>query len=192
METSEIPTMVQRASSGDEAAWTVIVDEFSPLLYAVVRGFRMAEAQRADAVQTTWLRLVEHLDDIRDPARLAGWLRTTATRVCLETLREARRESPAETVPERDVLVLNPDAYDPDNATLRLERVTLVREALTRLSERDQTLMTLLSSTTPLSYKQIAARLDMPVGSIGPTRGRILQRLRGILESSDFTDLAIG
>ena len=192
MEPSEISILVQRASSGNAAAWNAIVDEFSGLLHSVVRGYRLAEAQRADAVQTTWLRLVEHLDDIRDPARLAGWLRTTASRVCIETLRESRREAPVELLPERDVHLPDPDGYGPDSATLRQERVTLVRQALAGLSERDQRLMTLLVSTTPLSYEQIGARLDMPVGSIGPTRGRILQRLRGMLESSDFTDLEIG
>lgn len=194
MNPTELSVLMRRASGGDEAAWNEIVEEYSGLLFSVVRGFRLGEAQTADAVQTSWLRLVEHLDEIRDPVRLPGWLRTTAFRVCLEALRESRRECPLDAeqevaAPER---FYDRDRDRADAPALRQERVTLVRRALSELPERDRSLMTLLVSPTPLSYEQIGTRLAMPVGSIGPTRARILRRLRGALAAADFHDLALG
>ena len=86
--------LIRRAADGDETAWDAIVQEYSGLLHSVVTRCRLNPAQAQDAVQTTWLRLVEHLDQIRDPASLPGWLRTTAFRAALEVLRSSRREDP--------------------------------------------------------------------------------------------------
>src|SRR3712207_8075199 len=92
MEPAEVTVLVHRAAEGDAAAWNAIVDEYAGLLWSVVRGFRLNEAQAADAVQTTWLRLVEHVADLREPEHVAGWLKTTASRVCLQVIRQGRRE----------------------------------------------------------------------------------------------------
>src|SRR3712207_8783081 len=80
MDTAEVTDLVRRAVRGDQRAWQEIVDEYGGLVWSVARGFRLSEAQMADAVQTTWLRLVEHLAEIREPERLPGWLRTTTRR----------------------------------------------------------------------------------------------------------------
>src|SRR3712207_9243871 len=88
MEPAEVTMLVHRAAEGDPVAWDAIVDEYAGLLWSVVRGFRLNEAQAADAVQTTWLRLVEHVADLREPQHLAGWLKTTASRVCLQVIRQ--------------------------------------------------------------------------------------------------------
>src|SRR4051794_41818373 len=80
MNSAEVTVLVRRAAAGQQTAWEVLVDEYSPLVWSVVRGFRLGHTQAADAAQMTWLRLVEHLPDIRDPERLPGWLRTTARR----------------------------------------------------------------------------------------------------------------
>ena len=92
MEAAEVTVLVHRAAEGDPAAWNAIVDEYAGLLWSVTRGFRLNEAQAADAVQTTWLRLVEHVADLREPAHVAGWLKTTAHRVCLQVIRQGGRE----------------------------------------------------------------------------------------------------
>jgi RNA polymerase sigma factor (sigma-70 family) len=189
--------MLRRAGEGDAAAWNAIVDEYAGLLWSVVRGFRLGEAQAADAVQTTWLRLVEHLGAIREPERLAGWLRTTARRVCLEILREGAREQAADLCSDPGEAACfgreGPDDVDaPETVALRQEREALVRRVVTILPERQQVLLGLLVASPPLRYEEISARLDMPVGSIGPTRARILARLRGALRTADFCDLAVG
>ena len=195
METVELSELLDRARSGDASAWAGIVDEYSGLLLSVVRGFRLGDAQSADVVQTTWLRLVEHIDQVRDPARLCGWLRTTAFRACLEVLRERKRELPVDPY---DQSSSTPDRYGdrdagrPDERLLRSEREALVRRALADLPERHQVLLGLLVQVPSLSYEQISARLDMPIGSIGPTRARILHRLREALAAADFSDCALG
>jgi RNA polymerase sigma factor (sigma-70 family) len=186
--------LVLRAREGDRDAWNAIVDEYSGLLWSVVRGFRLGDAQAADAVQTTWLRLVEHLPAIREPERLAGWLRTTARRVCLEVLRGSAREHPVEAIgdierSERD-LVSAPAEEGPEMCSLRAERAELVRRVVADLPERQRALIGLLIVSPPLSYEEISARLEMPIGSIGPTRARILARLRTALAAAGFSDLA--
>src|SRR3712207_751025 len=92
MEPAEVTVLVHRAAEGDPAAWNAIVDEYAGLLWSVVRGFRLNDAQAADAVQTTWLRLVEHIADLREPGHVAGWLKTTAQRVCLQRSEEHTSE----------------------------------------------------------------------------------------------------
>ncbi|SDL74515.1 RNA polymerase sigma factor, sigma-70 family [Geodermatophilus siccatus] len=173
--------LVRRAAGGDEVAWDAIVDRYSRLLWSVVRGFRLTDAQAADAVQTTWVRLLENLDAIREPERLAGWLRTTARRACLETVRRASRECPVDPHVHTALEQVAGRADDPEAHVLRQERAAMVREALGELPQRHQRLLELLVASPPLSYEEISARLGMPVGSIGPTRARLLTRLRTAL-----------
>jgi RNA polymerase sigma factor (sigma-70 family) len=176
--------LVQRAAAGDELAWSAIVNRYGRLLWSVVRGFRLSDAQAADAVQTTWLRLVEHLDALRNPERLAGWLQTTARRACLETVRRAGRECPFDPWEHESGTVVEQSAErlgDPEAQVLGQERMALVRQAVGELPERHQRLLELLVASPPLSYEEIGARLGMPVGSIGPTRARLLTRLRTAL-----------
>jgi RNA polymerase sigma factor (sigma-70 family) len=176
---NQIGELARRAADGDQRAWDAIVAQHSKLLWSVVRGFRLGEQQSADVVQKTWLRLVENIRLIRDPERLAGWLVVTARNLSVETIRQARplrrlddnHETPSTEEP-------------PEAALLRLEREILVREALKRLSERDQELLTLLVASPRVPYEEISVRLGMPVGSIGPTRMRALRRLRVELEHS--------
>jgi len=82
MNGNQVTSLVRRAREGDCAAWELLYEEYSRLLWGVARRFRLDDHQRADAVQTTWLRLLESVDDIRDPARLPGWLATTVRRTC--------------------------------------------------------------------------------------------------------------
>src|SRR4051794_41383108 len=95
MNSAEVTVLVRRAAAGQQTAWEVLVHEYSPLVWSVVRGFRLGETQAADAAQTTWLRLVEHLTDIRDPERLPGWLQTTARRGGLPDLPRRGGGAPA-------------------------------------------------------------------------------------------------
>src|SRR6266568_2397317 len=97
----EVPMTVDNAALldaarlGDQAAWNALVAEYNSLVWSIARGYRLESADAHDAVQMTWLRLVENLDRIKDPERLAGWLATTARRECLQLLRKSGRERPA-------------------------------------------------------------------------------------------------
>ena len=195
MEPAEVTVLVHRAAEGDPAAWNAIVDEYAGLLWSVVRGFRFNEAQAADAVQTTWLRLVEHVADLREPAHLPGWLKTTAQRVCLHVIRQSSREQLVDGDDDRGWG--SDDRYDdaeldgPEVTALRREQQVLVRRALAGLPDRHRELMELLIASPPVSYREISVRLGIPVGSIGPTRARILTHLREALAPVGLHDLVL-
>jgi RNA polymerase sigma factor (sigma-70 family) len=169
-----IETLLCSAREGDNGAWNAIVDQFEGLVWATTRGYGLSAADAADATQTTWLRLVEHLDRIQDPERLGGWLATTARHECLRVIRMRGRELPTEEAEVFDAAV--DDA--PYRRLITGERDRALQRALVKVGERCQTLLRLLASDEPLSYEEIAAALGMPVGAIGPTRARCLEKLR--------------
>lgn len=192
MDADEVSRLVDRARTGDDAAWNAIVDEYTRVVWCTVRKFRLAEAEAADAVQTTWLRLVEHLDSIKNPACIAGWLATTARRTCLERVRESAREFAVDPHEDTRLHARSEPRWDdaPESMLLRREDVTLVRTALATLDERDRTLLMLVTAPEGYSYRDIGARLGIPIGSIGPTRARALARLRTALAAVGMIDMA--
>jgi RNA polymerase sigma factor (sigma-70 family) len=175
----ELSDLVHAAADGDGAAWNEIVDRFQGLVWATTRAHRLTHADAADVAQTTWLRLVESLDRIRDPERLGAWLATTARRECLRHIRLRGREFLSE---DTDVFEAPADDSLPELALLTSERDSALWRAFVRLSERCQALLRLLVSSEEPSYQEIGAALGMPVGAIGPTRMRCLEKLRGNLE----------
>jgi RNA polymerase sigma factor (sigma-70 family) len=168
-------TLLETAARGDQAAWDTLVDRYASLLWAIARGHRLSDADAADVVQTTWLKLVENLGKIKDPDRLPGWLATTARHECLRQLRRAGRERPSD---DRDWPEESAGHPGVDAALLLDERNATLWRALAALSEQCRQLLRVLMATPPPSYADVAAALDMPVGSIGPTRQRCLARLR--------------
>ena len=171
--------LVERAVAGDQQAWDEIVRRFEGLVWATVRSHRLARPEADDVVQTVWLRVVEHLVGIREPERLGAWLATTARRESLRHLKHAGR-----TVPAGDAAELEPEAPDAppvDADLLRGERDRLLWSAFARLSARCQALLRLLVGEPAPSYEEVSIALEMPIGSIGPTRARCLERLRGAL-----------
>jgi len=186
MEPAEITGLVRAAAGGDSDAWTKIVEHFSGLIWAITRGYRLASPDAADVFQTTWLRLAEHLDRIASPERLGAWLATTARR---ESLRIAR--SSARTVPALEATMVglgHVDDHSPEQAVLDAEQAMLDSErarqlwrAFRELSGRCQQLLRVLMASPPPAYAEVAAALGMPVGSIGPSRARCLDRLRQML-----------
>jgi RNA polymerase sigma factor (sigma-70 family) len=177
-----VARLVSAAATGDARAWNTLVDEFGGLVWAVVRAHRLSHADSADVAQATLLALVEHLDDLRDPERVGAWLAMTARNKCLRVLRAAKRQ-----VPSGDDL---PDASEDIEVVgdLMLEqRDAALWRAFDRLAGRDQALLRLLVADPQPSYHEIAAALDMPIGSIGPTRARALERLRAELAHDGLT-----
>lgn len=174
-----IAPVVRAAAAGDDAAWSVLVKRFTGLIAAVVRSYRLTAADAADVTQTTWLLLVEHIDRIRDPERVGAWLASTARRECLRVLRRGSR-----IVLTADV---ESDATEPpaDTELVGAERRAAVARALETLPDRLRALLTALMADPAPRYDEVAATLGMPVGSIGPTRARALERLRRSLELED-------
>lgn len=175
----ETAELVVGASAGDSRAWERLVDAYGGLVWSIARGYRLGDGDAADVSQTTWLRLVENLDRLEDPARVGAWLATTTRRECLRVLGQSRRLTLVAEV--EDLEPGEAPAADVDAALLAAERAAEVHEALATLPLRSQQLMTLLMMDPPPSYSEISVRLGMPIGSIGPTRGRCVARLREIL-----------
>jgi RNA polymerase sigma factor (sigma-70 family) len=177
MDAVRLDELVRAAAGGDQAAWNAIVERFQGLVWATARAHRLSHADAADVAQTTWLRLVEHLDRIRDAERLGGWLATTARNECLRHIRLNGRELPSD---EADVFE-SPGDDAPELALLTGERDTALWRAFRKLSEQCQTLLRLLVSEDEPSYDDVSAALDMPIGAIGPTRMRCLEKLRSFV-----------
>jgi RNA polymerase sigma factor (sigma-70 family) len=180
---TEAGRLVRAAAANDSAAWTALVEGFSGLVWSVARGFRLGHADAADVFQTTWLRLAEHLSRIENPDRVGAWLATTARHESLRVVRGASR-----FVLTADPDVLDPghaDEESPEQAVLDAEQAQLDQARAARLwrafgalSGRCQRLLRVLIATPPPNYAEVAAALDMPLGSIGPTRARCLRQLR--------------
>jgi RNA polymerase sigma factor (sigma-70 family) len=171
---SALTELVRAAAAGDQSAWDELVDRFAGLVWAIARAHRLSAADAADVSQTTWLRLVEHLNRLRDPERVGAWLAATARHECLRVIRHAGR-----FVADGEV-DLDAIAVDPEPSTLLLanERTAALWRAIDALPERCRTLIRVLMADPPPSYEDVAAALDMPIGSIGPTRARCLEQLK--------------
>jgi RNA polymerase sigma factor (sigma-70 family) len=174
-----VTNLVARARDGDQQAWDALVERYAALIWSICHRYQLgdADADAEDVVQTVWLRLVDQLDKVRDPAVIAGWLATTTRRECCRALRAARRPQAAwparysETIPSN-----GPQTAEKE--LLAAERHAALREALAQVTPRDQQLIAMLTADPPVPYADISARLGIPVGSIGPTRLRCLDKLR--------------
>ncbi len=170
-----IEELVRSASLGEPAAWEQIVDRYASLVVAVCRRFRLGEADLYDVSQTVWLRLVEHLPALREPKALPGWLITTAKRECLRVVELSARQT---FLDEPNNLTASNEDLDAD--MLAAERRIAVHEALAVLPPSWRDLMVLLLCDPPIGYLEISRRLGIPVGSIGPTRARCIERIRSV------------
>jgi RNA polymerase sigma factor (sigma-70 family) len=179
----EVRELVARAAAGDRTAWESLVQRYERLVWGVTRSHRLGDADAADVCQTTWMRLLEHLDDLRNPDALSGWLATTARHECLRVLRHQARQIPTEhdEMPEESV----PSSLDA--RLLASESDAALWKAFATLSGRCQALLRLLAGDPPASYDDISLALGMPVGSIGPTRGRCLASLRTEIARTGIT-----
>jgi len=183
--------IVSRAAEGDQQAWDQLVERYSRLLWAVARAHRLNTVDAADVVQTSWVRLIEHLPEIRNPDGVGAWLATTARRECLRVLRGATRCQPSDQIENVAVERGSADPGELDAALLTTERDTALHRAFSRLPARDQALLRLLTADPSPSYQEIGAALGMPIGSIGPNRVRSLERLRRELRRTGvLTDVA--
>jgi len=169
--------LVVRARDGDKTAWDEMVERYAPLLWSICQRYRLSRADTDDVGQSVWLRLIERLPTLREPAALPGWIATTTSRECLRVLRSAQRQGRLETPMDLEA-VSAADHEIIEDELLAHERQTALRTAFVQLSGRCQRLLSLLVEDPPLAYTEISNQLHMPVGSIGPNRARCLDKLR--------------
>jgi RNA polymerase sigma factor (sigma-70 family) len=181
--------LVLRCRRGEGAAWAALVHRYQRLVYAIVRRFGLDEHTAADVFQTVFARLAEHLPRIADPQRLQAWIVTTAKREVLLALRRGQRtvsmtrdEDAGDETAEFDIA---DDAQLPEDALADLQQQDLVRRALDRMDTRCRELLLMLfrDDGDKLPYDEVARRLGIAVGSIGPTRARCLGKLRGLVDN---------
>jgi RNA polymerase sigma factor (sigma-70 family) len=179
VEASDLPALVKASIDGDEAAWEELVHRHARLVMAVIRPYRLSAADAQDVSQTVWLRLVEHLANIREPAALASWIARTTKHECLRLLRSGGRTVPVDPL---DCRTLDETAnLDLDADLLEAERHQALRDGLAELASRHRELLEMLAADPPASYLEISTKLGIPIGSIGPTRSRILEKLRATI-----------
>jgi RNA polymerase sigma factor (sigma-70 family) len=177
--------LLEAATQGDEGAWRALVERYSTAIAAVTRAHRLGVADAGDVHQTTWLRLLEHSARIREPNRLGAWLMTTARNECLRVIRHARRQIPVGDELYSIAQSQSASTSSIEDDVLVAERNAVVKEAVATLPVSNRSLIELLLMADPApSYEEVSAILRIPVGSIGPTRGRTLAKLRTRLEAT--------
>jgi RNA polymerase sigma factor (sigma-70 family) len=173
-----VADLVARARNGDERAWGALVERYASLIWSICRKYRMGDADAEDVAQSVWLRLVDQLDRVRDPAALPGWLATTTRRECARVLRTTQGVQAAGYVLDAESL-RDEHGEAADQELLAAERHATLRAAFSDLPPQGQRLIVMLTADPPVPYAEISARLGIAIGSIGPTRARCLDRLRG-------------
>ncbi|MBV9919760.1 MAG: sigma-70 family RNA polymerase sigma factor [Pseudonocardia sp.] len=171
---AENTAVLAAACVGEIAAWDQIVRRYEPAIQAAVTPFRLGSADSADAVQNTWLRLFEHAASIRDPNKLGGWLATTARRECLAIIRHHHTERPIDAIDTGSISTLP----TPEATVITTETDQRVRAATATLPNRPRLLIHALYYQRNATYRDIANRTGIPIGSIGPTRLRAMRCLR--------------
>jgi RNA polymerase sigma factor (sigma-70 family) len=172
-----VVALVTAARGGDQSAWNAIVDRYAPLVWAIGRRHDLSRLDIDDVGQSVWLKLVEHLADIREPAALPGWIATTTRNECLRVLRTSRTREQAEHLAE-------PEGYseggyaDVEQELERAQRQVALRAAFRELRPRCQDLLSQLFRENRPAYRDISTKLGMKIGSIGPSRERCLAELR--------------
>jgi RNA polymerase sigma factor (sigma-70 family) len=175
----ELREIVLRAAAGEGSAWEALTARFGGSIMAIARSCRLCEADAWEVQQTTWLRLVENIDRIQQPERIGSWLATTARRECLRLVRMSSRVNLDDAFLNR---LADDSIAEADAGPIADERAALVRAAFEQLSPKCQKLLGFLSGDDGSSYKEISTVLSMPIGSIGPTRGRCLEHLKKVIQ----------
>jgi RNA polymerase sigma factor (sigma-70 family) len=173
--------LMQRALAHDEAAWRQLVDTLKGVVWKVLYGYDLTDEDRNDVFASTFFRLYERLSTIREPEKLPGWVATTTRNEANSVYRRRSR-----TVPMAELPLRASDTTDHSERMVDDELRAALLAAFGRLAPDQQALMRLLSADPPLSYEEISRLLNLPHGSIGPTRQRCLQRLRNSPELAPY------
>ena len=170
--------LVSAAKQGNQDALGEIVTELSPLLWHAARAAGLSSGDAEDVLQTVWMRLLAHLDDIHTPAALTGWLVVTTRREAWRVSAAERRQRPA----DQELFAALPDqGPGAEEQVIIDEQRRSLWVAFSQLPQRCQELLRIVAFVPRPEYAVVAAELGMPAGSIGPTRGRCLAKLRALL-----------
>jgi RNA polymerase sigma factor (sigma-70 family) len=168
--------LLTRAQTGDQQAWNALVERYASLVWSICRRYELGGADASDAGQNVWLRLVDQNGNIRDPAALPGWLATTTRRECIRVLRARGSPASAGVLDAENIPGEQTDLAEQE--LLIAERRAALRAAFTDLPPGCQRLIAMLFEDPPVPYAKISVELGIPIGSIGPTRSRCLDKLR--------------
>lgn len=166
---------------GDASLMPDLVDDVTPLLWHLARGQGLAQESAEDVVQQSWLRLVESADRIQDPQSVVKWLMTTTRREAWRVARAGRVVDSAPDPTEASTAVEQPVGEPVPDSVIASEEQAVLWRHVGALSERCRYLLRVIAFADRPDYAAIASALGMPVGSIGPTRGRCLAALRSAL-----------
>jgi RNA polymerase sigma factor (sigma-70 family) len=169
-----LAALTRAACAGDQQAWRTLFERFTPSLRAAARGFRLTAADTEDVVQATWLAAVAQIHKLHKPEAIGAWLLVTARREALRSLQRQLREHPTAEPPEPGTV----DHTTPEETLLAGERRQTLHAAIDQLPHRQRRLLTTILTRPDTSYADLSSDLQIPIGSIGPTRRRSLTRLR--------------
>jgi RNA polymerase sigma factor (sigma-70 family) len=184
--TCSVATLVHAAGDGNQEAWAELVRRFGGMIASVGRRYGLSQADIGELQQTTWLRLVENIHRLKQPERVGGWLATTASRQSLQLAKRSSRYSSGAD----HVLANLPDTSQPFDLELAPDSAECraLQRAWDQLKPRCRNLLSLLMTEEGVvGYKELSQLLDMPIGSIGPTRARCLEHLRHLLADEGIT-----
>lgn len=183
---ARLAALVEAARNGERAAWDELVDQLARLVWSITRAYGLAAHDGDDVAQIAWMRLAENLDRLEDPGAVKSWLATTTRRECLTLLRQRARVEHVDV----DALTDPPAVEAADEPVFARERDRAVWGAFRELPERCRHLLYLLVADRQAGYETIAEMLEMPIGSLGPTRQRCLDRLRQLVVAAGITSLS--
>lgn len=171
-------TLLAACRAGDEQAWEQVLVKYERLVYSIPLNYGLPREDAADIAQIAFTALLQRLDDLYEESNLGGWLATVARRHTWRLLKRNQQEAPDE-LDEEAVQTLVPDHHNPIE---RWELVEWLHSGLMHVGERcRELLLALYFEAEEPSYAEIAQRLGMAEGSIGPTRARCLQRMQEML-----------
>jgi RNA polymerase sigma factor (sigma-70 family) len=174
----ETGELMRRVQAGERAALEQIVERLTPLMWNVARARGLDKESASDAVQVTWVKLLENIHRIRSPEALTDWL-VTVTRHNAYAIRTAQRR--IELVDPHGLTEKPDPAASLDTDLIKGEQYRCLWDNLQKLPSTCQELLRILAFTGDTSYRTVSNVLDMPIGSIGPTRGRCLNKLKILL-----------
>lgn len=184
-DSGDLERLVERCRRGDHQAWSRLVDRFQALVYSVARRYGLNEDDSADVFQTTFQSLVRSLDRIESGQALPRWLAVTASREALRIRRIKGRTSDFDSSGlTLDDIVASEEA-DAEETSIAMDRAMRLREALAEITGRCRQLLELLYMDEA-PYAEIAETMAMPIGAIGPTRGRCMEKLKAVLGKRGF------
>lgn len=178
--------LVERCRNGDARAWDRLIQKYRVLVFSIPRRMGLSDDDSADVFQQAFLSLYQNIDRIVDGGSVPRWLAVTTSRETLRLLR-SRSKAPATGDETLDTVLASEDATAEEEA-LRAEQAETLWRAVERVGGRCTPLLKMLFSEQDVSYEQLSEALGIPVGAIGPTRARCLEKLRRILEKEGFFD----